>query len=74
MVPVPQGMPGVPPGLEYLTAIDQLLIKQKVELLETLINFETNNKYSVKNSMGQKVLYCFATLSNRTALMNSSYY
>lgn len=55
MVPVPQAMPGVPPGLEYLTAIDQLIIKQKVEALEALFGFETNNKYSVKNSMGQKV-------------------
>jgi len=25
----------VPPGLEYLTVIDQLFIKQKVELLES---------------------------------------
>ncbi|OQR76802.1 phospholipid scramblase 2-like [Tropilaelaps mercedesae] len=48
-------MPGVPPGLEYLTAVDQLVIKQKVEMLEAVIDFETNNKYSIKNSMGQKV-------------------
>lgn len=52
---VPGGMPGVPPGLEYLTAVDQLIIKQKVEMLEAFLGFETNNKYSVKNSMGQKV-------------------
>jgi hypothetical protein len=31
---VPQGIPNCPPGLEYLTTIDQLLVKQKVELLE----------------------------------------
>ena len=30
----PQGMPGCPPGLEYLAQIDQLLVKQQVELLE----------------------------------------
>lgn len=30
----PQPPPNCPPGLEYLTQIDQLLIKQEVELLE----------------------------------------
>ncbi|KAH9394249.1 Phospholipid scramblase 1 [Tyrophagus putrescentiae] len=51
------GDPNVPPGLEYLTMIDQLLVKQKVELLEAFTGFETNNKYSIKNSMGQHVYY-----------------
>lgn len=31
---MPQRIPNCPPGLEYLTSIDQLLVKQKVELLE----------------------------------------
>lgn len=44
-----------PPGLEYLTSIDQLLVKQKVELLEAFTGFETNNKFTIKNSLGQKV-------------------
>lgn len=43
------------PGLEYLTTIDQLLVKQKVELLEAITGFETNNKFTIKNSLGQKV-------------------
>ncbi|XP_035608900.1 phospholipid scramblase 2-like isoform X4 [Oncorhynchus keta] len=46
---------GVPPGLEYLTQIDQLLVHQKVELLEVFIGFETNNQYEIKNSLGQKI-------------------
>lgn len=54
---IPQGIPHCPPGLEYLTTIDQLLVKQKVELLEAFTGFETNNKYTIKNSLGQKVYW-----------------
>ncbi|XP_065166220.1 phospholipid scramblase 2 isoform X3 [Atheta coriaria] len=55
---MPQGpAANCPPGLEYLTMIDQLLVHQKVELLEALTGFETNNKYTIKNSLGQKVYY-----------------
>nr|XP_057924165.1 phospholipid scramblase 2-like [Doryrhamphus excisus] len=46
---------GVPPGLEYLMQIDQILIHQKVELLEAFIGFESNNQYEIKNSLGQKI-------------------
>ncbi|XP_035608903.1 phospholipid scramblase 2-like isoform X7 [Oncorhynchus keta] len=35
--------------------IDQLLVHQKVELLEVFIGFETNNQYEIKNSLGQKI-------------------
>ncbi|XP_037939231.1 phospholipid scramblase 1-like [Teleopsis dalmanni] len=50
-------IPNCPPGLEYLTTVDQLLINQKVELLEAFTGFETNNKYVVKNAIGQKAYY-----------------
>jgi len=30
----PPVTPGVPPGLEYLTQIDQLIVRQHIELLE----------------------------------------
>ncbi|XP_063058566.1 phospholipid scramblase 1 [Engraulis encrasicolus] len=49
------GPVGVPPGLEYLAQVDQILIHQQVELLEAIIGFETKNKYEIKNSMGQKI-------------------
>uniref|UniRef100_H3AUK0 Phospholipid scramblase n=1 Tax=Latimeria chalumnae TaxID=7897 RepID=H3AUK0_LATCH len=48
---------GVPHGLEYLTQVDQILIHQTVELVEAFIGFETNNKYEIKNSLGQKIYY-----------------
>lgn len=56
-MPLPQGIPGCPRGLEYLSQIDQLLVHQKVELLEAFTGFETNNKYEVKNTLGQKVYF-----------------
>ncbi len=31
----PQAIAGCPPGLEYLTQVDQLLVHQQVELLES---------------------------------------
>lgn len=48
---------GCPPGLEYLTQIDQLLVQQQIELLEVLTGFETNNKYLITNSLGQQVYF-----------------
>lgn len=45
----------VPPGLEYLNQLDMLLVKQKVEGLEAVLGFETQNKYVIRNSMGQDV-------------------
>ncbi|XP_041355691.1 phospholipid scramblase 2-like [Gigantopelta aegis] len=48
---------GTPPGLEYLTMVDQLLIHQKAEILEALTGFETSNKYVIKNSLGQQIYY-----------------
>ncbi|XP_029828951.3 phospholipid scramblase 1 [Ixodes scapularis] len=47
----------IPPGLEYLGMIDQIIIKQKVELLEVFTGFETANKYAILNSMGQDVFF-----------------
>uniref|UniRef100_A0A182WKA5 Phospholipid scramblase n=1 Tax=Anopheles minimus TaxID=112268 RepID=A0A182WKA5_9DIPT len=56
-MPMPQGIPNCPPGLEYLTAVDQLLVHQQVELLEAFTGFEMANKYTVKNSFGQNVYW-----------------
>eukprot|EP00062_Callorhinchus_milii_P000104 gi/632933825/ref/XP_007889430.1/ PREDICTED: phospholipid scramblase 1-like [Callorhinchus milii] len=50
-------IPNCPPGLEYLAQVDQLLVHQQVEMLEVLIGFESNNKYQIKNSLGQLVYF-----------------
>ena len=52
-----QPPPGCPPGLQYLTMVDQLVVKQKVEVFEAFTGFETANKYKVFNSLGQQVFY-----------------
>ena len=31
----PAAPPGCPPGLEYLSQVDQLIVKQQIELLES---------------------------------------
>lgn len=41
--------------MQYLSMVDQLLVKQKVEILEVMTGFETANKYKVLNSVGQEV-------------------
>lgn len=56
-MPAPQAPPNCPPGLEYLCQVDQLLVKQKIEGLETFTGYETNNKYEVLNSLGQRCFY-----------------
>ena len=37
----------VPPGLEKLLHLDQILIKQKKEMMEILTGLEGQNKYQV---------------------------
>ncbi|CAK8673461.1 unnamed protein product [Clavelina lepadiformis] len=58
-MPMPQNIPGCPPGLEYLTQIDQLLVHQQVELFEAFTNIETKNRYAIKNSVGQQCYFAY---------------
>lgn len=57
-MPPPTQVPvGCPPGLEYLAMVDQLIIKQVLEILEMITGWETNNRYRVMNTVGQQVYF-----------------
>jgi hypothetical protein len=45
--PPPEVLSNCPPGLEYLLHVDQLLVKQHIELIEAFTGFQTANKYKV---------------------------
>ncbi|XP_060571302.1 phospholipid scramblase 2-like [Ruditapes philippinarum] len=51
------GAPNCPPGLAYLAGIDQILIKQRIELIELISNFEGLNSYRLLNSVGQQIYF-----------------
>ncbi|TKS81518.1 Phospholipid scramblase 2 [Collichthys lucidus] len=54
-MPMPAQPANCPPGLEYLTQIDQILVHQSVNILEIFTGWEMSNVYTVKDRMGQKV-------------------
>lgn len=56
-MPPPAARLGCPPGLEYLAQLDQILVHQQVELLEAFTGWETENKYVIKNALGQQVYF-----------------
>ncbi|XP_012259568.1 phospholipid scramblase 1 [Athalia rosae] len=53
--PIPNS--NCPPGLEYLMALDRLMVDQQVELLEAFTGWESENKYVIKDPRGQVVYY-----------------
>lgn len=55
LLPEVSRLPGCPPGLEYLAAVDQLLVHQMFEIIELLLPYEQQNKYVIKNTMNQFV-------------------
>ncbi|XP_065285742.2 phospholipid scramblase 1-like isoform X2 [Dermacentor albipictus] len=54
-IPPAPGRPNCTPGLEYLAVIEQIVIQQKVELMEVFCGIETCNCYEAKNSVGQLI-------------------
>ncbi|KAI8486378.1 hypothetical protein Bbelb_358770 [Branchiostoma belcheri] len=59
VAPPQQAIPGCPPGLEYLTQIDQIIVHQQIELFEAFTNVQMANKYAIKNSMGQQIFFAY---------------
>ena len=56
-MPPPQELvPGCPPGLEYLTQIDQLLVNQQIEM------FECEQKLFVENYLSIIYVYVSHTI------------
>uniref|UniRef100_A0A8C6WUI9 Phospholipid scramblase n=1 Tax=Neogobius melanostomus TaxID=47308 RepID=A0A8C6WUI9_9GOBI len=55
---------GCPPGLEYLTQIDQILVEQKVDYAELIVRWEMSNNYVIKNNVGQQIFMAKEDSSN----------
>lgn len=51
----PKSVANCPPGLEYLSLLDQLLIEQKVDLANLLLELHSNYEFYIRNAMGQHV-------------------
>ncbi|KAM4041628.1 phospholipid scramblase family member 5-like [Anomaloglossus baeobatrachus] len=47
----------VPPGLEYLSKIQHIIIHQEVELLGVFLGTEKSNKYEIKDNFGQRLYF-----------------
>ncbi|XP_063162692.1 phospholipid scramblase 2-like isoform X3 [Candoia aspera] len=56
-MPTPPATPKCPPGLEYLSQIDQLSVEQQIELMEMISGYETCNRYEIKNSVGEWIYF-----------------
>ncbi|KAM9036445.1 phospholipid scramblase 4-like isoform X2 [Sarcophilus harrisii] len=54
-MPGPPPIPNCPPGLEYLSQLEKIMVHQQIEMLELMTHYESNNRYEVKNSLGQMI-------------------
>ncbi|GFO35015.1 phospholipid scramblase [Plakobranchus ocellatus] len=53
----PGQIPGVPAGLEFISTVDQLIIKQEVSVFELVTELEAKNKYRIMNSLNQQAYW-----------------
>lgn len=52
---IPQNIPNCPSGLEYLSQLEQLLVRQEIDLAKLFHNFESNYEFTILNRNGQYV-------------------
>ncbi|KAF2353306.1 Scramblase [Trinorchestia longiramus] len=53
-MPIPMTqMSNYNPALAFLSSVDQLFVKQKKEMIEIFLGYESANKYEVMNNLGQ---------------------
>lgn len=72
---VPPAITGCPPGLEYLTTLDCLFVEEQVDIVDLFIGFEQNNKYVLKNRLGEKVcsfFFQFELMLNKNEITHKS--
>lgn len=60
----------VPPGLDYLLYVDQLIVQQQVDMTAMFIGWETSNRYLVNNIRGETVYYAV----EQTDLLTRNYF
>ncbi|EDV26192.1 uncharacterized protein TRIADDRAFT_56038 [Trichoplax adhaerens] len=56
MMPPPPS-PSCPPGLECLTQLDQIIIMQRLNIVELMRGIDMANRYDAKNKFGQEVFF-----------------
>uniref|UniRef100_A0A8R1DRL5 Phospholipid scramblase n=1 Tax=Caenorhabditis japonica TaxID=281687 RepID=A0A8R1DRL5_CAEJA len=59
LMSLPPPMHGVPTGLEYLTYLDTVMMYQIKELFEIITDWDSKNKYVLKNANGEQCYYAF---------------
>ncbi|CAL2043118.1 unnamed protein product [Caenorhabditis brenneri] len=58
-MPLPPTIPGVPPGLEYLTQLEIIQVYRFREFIEILRDWDIHNKFVMKNANGEQCYLAF---------------
>ncbi|CAJ0580248.1 unnamed protein product, partial [Mesorhabditis spiculigera] len=51
----PENLHDCPKGMEYLAMVDELQVRQEVDVTEQFMNWESKNHYTVMNKHGEKI-------------------
>nr|DBA26048.1 TPA: hypothetical protein GDO54_010351 [Pyxicephalus adspersus] len=54
---IPESRFLVPPGLEHLIKVQQIIVHQQTELLGVFLGTEKSNKYEIKDIFGQRIYF-----------------